>query len=191
MMLFASLISRIIDPFIGFILLFLFAGLKSGATGWDLLSLMGILFVTMILPPGLLLWWAVKTKRVTNWDISNRSQRVRAFVVLAFLFCIDYFIMQAVGTPLMNQVFQFFLVLFAGFFLITLRWKLSGHMATISVIALFFTYWYGGMFFLLFTLIPMVAWSRITLKRHTMGEIVGGTIYTIFVFFLARGLHLI
>ena len=190
-MLFASLISRIFDPFIGFILLFLAAGMRSGVTGRNLLSLMGILFVTMILPPGLLLWWAVKTKRVTNWDISNRPQRVRAFVVLSFLLCIDYVIMQTVGTPLVNQVFRFFLVLFAGFFLITLRWKISGHMSTISMIALYFTYWYGGMFFLLFTLIPLVAWSRLTLKRHTMGEIIGGTIYPFFVFFLARGLRLI
>ena len=179
---FPTLISRIFDPFIGFMFLFLFAALNSGVTGWNLLFLIGILFVTMILPPGLLLWWAVKTKRVTNWDISNRKERVRAFVVLAFLLCIDYVIMQTVGTPLMNQVFRFFLILCAGFFLITLRWKLSGHMSTISVIALFFTYWYSGMFFLLFTLIPLVAWSRLILKRHTLGEVIGGTVYPFFVF---------
>jgi len=191
MMLFASLISRILDPFIGFIFLFGFAAFRSGVFGWDLIALMSLIFITMILPLGLLLLWAVKTKRVANWDISNRRERVRAFVVLAFFLCIDYVIMQTVGTPYMNQVFRFFLMLYFGFFLITLRWKLSGHMSTISLVALFFTYWYGGIFFLLFTLIPLVAWSRLILKRHTMGEIIGGTAYTFFVFFLARALHLI
>ena len=188
---FPSLISRIFDPFIGFILLFSVAGIRSGVMGWDLLSLMGILFFTMILPPGLLLWWAVKTKRVTNWDISNRKQRIWAFVILAFLLCIDSVIMQTVGTPLMNQVFRFFLVLFAGFFLITLRWKLSGHLSTVSVIALFFTYWYGGIFFLLFALIPLMGWARLVLKRHTIGEVIMGTVYPFLVFFLARIFHLI
>lgn len=185
------IISRLFDPFIGFMVLFFFAALKSGVTGWNVLSLMAILFVTMILPPGLLLWWAVRTKRVTNWDISNRKERVRAFVVLFFLLCIDFGIMQIVGTPLMNQVFLFFLVLCAGFFLITLRYKLSGHMSTVSVVALFLAYWYGGICFLLFALIPLMAWARLVLKRHTLGEVILGTVYPFLVFFLARGLHLI
>jgi len=187
----ASLISRIFDPFIGFIILFSVAGVRSGVMGWDLFRLMSILFVTMILAPGVLLLWTVKTKRVTNWDISNRRERVRAFVVLTFFLCIDCVIMYMVGTPLMNQVFHFFLVLFAGFFLITLRLKLSGHMSTISLIVLFLTSWYGGMFFSLYFLIPLVAWARLRLKRHTMREILMGTVYPFCLFFLAQGLRLI
>jgi membrane-associated phospholipid phosphatase len=188
---FASLISRIFDPFIGFTFLFFLSAIRSGIAGWDLVTLMSILFITMILPPALLLFWAVKTKRISNWDISDRSQRVRALLVLGvFLFC-DYFIMQFLGTPLMKQLFVFLINIFFGFFLITLRFKLSGHMATATLILLFLFHWYGWIMVPLFFLLPLLAWSRITLKRHTVGEVVGGFLYSLVIFFIARGLHLV
>ena len=176
---------------IGFILLFFIAAVKSGVFGWNLFYLMSTFFVMMILPPALLLVWAVRTKRVSNWDLSNRKQRVRALLIFACFLCIDYFIVERIGTPLMSEVFRFVSMLFAGFFLITLRSKISGHMMTWTLIILFFISWYGWTLAPLFFIIPLLGWSRLVLKRHTLGEVMGGVLYPICIFFLARGLHLI
>jgi membrane-associated phospholipid phosphatase len=187
----ARIISRIFDPLIGFTFLFFLMAFRSGVAGWDLVSLMIILFCTIILPPILLLLWAVRTKRVTNWDLSNRKQRVRALFVFVCFLGLDYFVLQLIGTPLLNQVFIFFMLLFSGFLAITLFWKISGHMTSATFIICLLGYWYGASVLPIILILPILAWSRIVLKRHTVGEVVGGVIYPIMVFFLARKLHLI
>jgi len=185
------IISRIFEPLIGFILLFAVAALRSGVFGWDLIFMMSIFFLTMIVPPAALLFWAVKTKRITNWDISDRSQRVWALLVFGvFLFC-DYFLMQYVGTPLMQQIFLFLLIIFFGFFIITLRFKISGHIMTATLVLLFLMSWYGWITAPFFLIIPLLGWSRIVLKRHAMGEIVGGVIYPLIVYSIAHFLQLV
>jgi membrane-associated phospholipid phosphatase len=190
-MIFASLISRIFDPLVGFTFLFFLTAFRSGVAGWDLVLKMIILSSTMILPPALLLFWAVQTKRVSNWDLSNRKQRVRALLVFVCFLGLDYFVLQSIGTPLMNQVFVVIMLLFSGFFLITLRWKISGHMTTATLIILLLISWYEWRLWPLLFIIPFLGWSRLVLKRHTIGEVVGGVVYSLAIFFLARELHLI
>ncbi|KKT34555.1 MAG: hypothetical protein UW22_C0071G0001 [Candidatus Gottesmanbacteria bacterium GW2011_GWB1_44_11c] len=91
----------------------------------------------------------------------------------------------------MQQFFLFLLVSFFGFFLITLKFKISGHMWTATLLICMFVYWYGWIMVPLFLMIPLIAWSRLMLKRHTVGEVIGGVVYSIMVFFLAGWLHLI
>jgi len=190
-MIFASLISRIFDPLVGFTFLFFLMAFRSGVAGWDLVLKMIILLFTIILPPALLLLWAVHTKRVSNWDISNRKQRVWALLVFVFFLSFDYFVLQLIGTPLMSQIFIVLVLLFSGFLAITLCWKISGHMTSATFIICLLGYWYGASVFPIILILPILAWSRIVLKRHTVGEVIGGVIYPIMVFFLARELHLI
>jgi len=190
-MLFPTLISRIFDPLVGFTFLFFLTAFRSGIIGWNLVFMMVILFCTLILPPALLLVWSVKTKRISNWDISDRKQRVWALLVFVCFLGFDYFVLQLIGTPLMNQVFVAFMLLFSGFLAITLRFKISGHMTSITFIISLLMYWYGRTVLPLVLILPILAWSRVALKRHTMGEVFGGVVYPIMVFFLARELHLI
>ena len=187
----ARIISRLFDPLIGFTFLFFLTAFQSGIFGWNLVFTMIILFCTIILPPALLLLWAVCAKRVTNWDLSNRKQRVQALFVFVCFLGFDYFVLQLIGTPLLNQVFIAFMLLFSGFLAITLFWKISGHMTSITFIISLLMYWYGRSVLPLILILPILAWSRVTLKRHTVGEVIGGVVYSIMIFFLARELHLI
>jgi len=184
-MLFASLISRLFDPMIGFFLLFGIAAYRSGVFGWDLISLMITFLAIVILPPAVLLFFAVKTKRISNWDISNRRQRVWALLVYGLLLFGDYFFMQSIFTPLMKQLFVFFLYFYFVFFLITLRYKISGHMMMGTLIILFYISWYGWILAPLFLIIPLLGWSRLVLKRHTLGEVITGSLYAVVIFFIA------
>jgi hypothetical protein len=187
----AILISRLFDPFIGLFSLFGIAAIRNGVFGWDLLRLLGIIFISIFVPPLILLFLSVKAKLLSNWDISDRKQRVWALAVFLLFLLVDYFIMSWLGTTLMNTVFRFLLFLFLGFFLITLRTKISGHMCTATIFFCFMVYWFGLFAFPLFLLLPFIAWSRLVLKRHTLVEVILGGVYPMSAFFLARALHLI
>lgn len=187
----AYIVSTLFNPMIGFFLLFGLAANRSGITGWDFVFLMSIFFLLIIVPPALVLLWGIKTKRISNWDISNRPQRVRALLVFALFLFFDYFVIQFLGTPLMKQVFVFVLIYFFGFFMITLRFKISGHMSTATLVLCILVNWYGISVLPLALILPLIAWSRLILKRHTVGEIVGGSVYSIVIYIILMRLGIL
>ena len=190
-MVFPSLISRVFDPMVVLTIFFPVLLSRSGIGGWDLAAHVFVFFVVMILPPAVLLSWAVRTRRITNWDISNRKQRVRALSVCFLFLLIDWAVVSLFGTPFVKQIFILFSLVFFGFFCITLRYKISGHMLVTTFILLLCIRWYGNGMMLCLGIIPLLAWSRLVLKRHTLFEVIGGVLYACVMFFLARELHLI
>lgn len=120
----------------------------------------------------------------TNWDISNRAKRVRLlFLLLAFgllLFWSTFLWNNAA----LSRFFSLFLVWLFGFFLITLRIKISGHLAVLVLAIGLLVTWYELSLWVLAVLIPLVAWSRVKLRRHTILEVVLGAAYSLGVLIL-------
>ena len=53
--------------------------------------------------------------------------------------------------------------------------KASIHMEAFTAFAVIEGILFGGYWWLLLLLIPVVAWSRLTLKRHSLPEVIVGT----------------
>jgi len=71
------------------------------------------------------------------------------------------------------------------------RWiKVSIHTATVSAFGIFLAILYQGWFSLVLFLIPLMAWSRVKIKKHTPVEAVAGgflgAFITIIVFILVK-----
>jgi len=179
----ASLISRLLEPLTLIFFLFGLALWQSGVTGMALVRALGLVFFVGIVPPACLLFFAVQRKWVTNWDLSNRTQRVKALGVFLFFLVIDLYVGWKFPYPFFHQMLLYFIVLFLGFFLLTLRWKISGHMTMLTTTVLFIVNFFGWQWAPLVLLIPLLGWSRLVLKRHTLGQIIGGVVYasTIFI----------
>jgi len=60
-------------------------------------------------------------------------------------------------------------------FLITLRWKISGHCTSAAGLSFLAIALYGEPMIPLTLIIPVVAWSRIRLGRHTLYQTIAGT----------------
>jgi len=177
----ARVLSFILGPQIWFpvlILLFLF---KTGLTQQQIFILFPIVLFFQILLPFGVLFWFVKTKRISDWDIRIRKERYKIlpiFIVSNFiaLILIYYF-----GTPLFFHLYLiFWLVALLGV-LITFFWKISLHVmlntsATIIVNLLFM--WSLPFFYLL---IPIVGWARYYQKHHTISQILGGVVLSCIV----------
>ncbi len=177
MKLFAKIISRMLDPFIVFFSLMIMASLQGGASGKDLLFTLFVIVVGILVPPMSLLLWAVRTKKVTNWDVSNRKQRVWVFLIFFFFLFIDMFIINLLHNEELSNLFIFVIISFIGTFAITLFWKISGHLSTLASGISMILHWYGWNWWPILLFLPILAWSRVVLKRHTLAQTIGGILY--------------
>lgn len=127
----------------------------------------------------------------TNFDVSKREQRPLLFAFSAFaIFC--YFVSLVVlSAPKILFFGVFSLVLSLISIVIVTRWsKASIHMAVLVSVIILISAAYRGYFFLFFMLIPLLAWSRIKMKEHTLKEtIIGGllgAIMTLSIYIIAK-----
>ena len=72
----------------------------------------------------------------------------------------------------------------------TLWWKISIHTSSLAGAATMLTALYGAMMLPAFLLLPLVGWSRVVLGRHTIAQVVVGSLVSMALatlFILIRG----
>lgn len=186
---FPTLISRIFEPVVVFSVLILVALTRSGLEGFAYYRFIGIFFLLMVLPPMSFLIWAVKTKKVSNWDIGDRKQRAYALKIFLGFQIFNILLTWLYGNEYMMRLITFFFLWFLGFYLITLFWKISGHSGVATLGAILLISWYGWAWWPLLIVLPQVCWARIVRKDHTIGQVVGGVIYSVAATLLSSSLY--
>jgi membrane-associated phospholipid phosphatase len=148
----------------------------------------GIYLVLAIMMPLLYLAWLVKRGRITDLDVRLREQRRRPLLVtivctgfawLVLALGLASSIMTAVAVAVWVQV----LLMLA----VTLRWKISVH-AAVAASATTVAWAFLGTPLPLLLGVPLVAWSRLGLRRHTLLQTVAGGLLGFVVFFAATSL---
>lgn len=121
-----------------------------------------------------------------NIDVSNRRQRVilYPFVIGVVLIFALFIYLQNGPVNLITGAILFVAAMIV-MDIINRRIKASVHVASVSAIITGIVYLYGGMYVLLFLLIPLVAWARIVKKRHTLQETIVGAACGILLTFTA------
>jgi hypothetical protein len=160
----------------------------SGAWYWALRE-----WAFLVAIPAAYVAGAVLRGRISDLDVCIREQRTGPYLLAMLCAGLAFAWSWLDGTP---QT----LTLFAGaamaqlilLYLVTMRWKISLHsaaMASCGVAALAFT---GVMGLPLLAGVPLVAWARVHMRRHTLaqtvaGAIAGGLIYTTALFVIHLG----
>ncbi|MDO8451913.1 MAG: hypothetical protein Q7S76_03525 [bacterium] len=174
---FAHIVSRLFEPFILLATATIFGGVKSGLRGRDLL-LFFLLVTVMVGVPVLLQVWAVQTKRISDWDISRRKERIIPFAVAFLLFIFDGILVLQFNNIVLNQLFFLYLLWFFGFFLITLFWKISGHVGVAALATGLVASWYGSFWIFALGIVPIIGWARMKTKNHTFAQVLGAALYS-------------
>lgn len=178
----ARIVSEIFEPMVVFLTITLI-----GAWHVHLRGIAYALFTLYIVGVGIVVAVArVRLTRLmhTNWDISNRSKRVRLLTLLVAFCFVLFWSTFLWHNAALTAIFELFLLWLIGFFIITLRIKISGHMAVFVLAIGLLVSWYEISLWVLAILVPILGWSRIKLKRHTPLEVVLGTAYSLGVLFL-------
>ena len=143
------------------------------------LELISIIFAS-ILPMAIILLWAKKIK--TDRDISNRSDRYVPLIIgiisyfIGFLICLHLNLDHYLTVLLLCYSVNTGVVL-----LITTKWKISVHTTGLSgpVAALILLLGpVGAVFGILY---PILIWSRVLLKKHTLSQAITGGVQGFFL----------
>lgn len=142
------------------------------ATQWTLLSL---LFSGLIV---LFVLYGVRKGFISDYDVSIKEERINLYlagILITTVYLLVVFFLNGPQVLIVGLVGLLIGLLIAS--LILKKSKASGHVAVIISFALLMWLSYGGAYWLLLLSVPLVAWSRIKLKRHEPSEtLVGGVI---------------
>ncbi|MGH9857104.1 MAG: hypothetical protein ACRD4B_04595 [Acidobacteriota bacterium] len=119
--------------------------------------------------------YGVQKQIFTDIDVSNRTQRPLLFIVsfiLSFVYLGGLFLLH--GPMILSLVIGGIIVGIVLVSIINTRIKASIHVATISALIFALAFVYNGWYLLLLLFIPLVAWARLKVNRHTLQETIVG-----------------
>lgn len=157
------------------------AEFNRAALGWSFLTLL-----LMILTPAGYLVYLYQRGQITDLDVYVRHQRSRPYLLSIGCNFVTFALLNSANAPALLQIVAAAAVLqSSGLFMVNLKWKISAHAAaTAGFSSLFF--WIGGISALpVWLFIPIVAWSRVHLRRHTLFQTIAGSLLGALSFTLA------
>ena len=174
---FAKILSHIFDgSFISipvyFIICFVVIKNPAGALGWALLC---ILFGMLI--PYLYVFFLFKRKLINDLHVPNREDRIKPLIIAIISYIMGYFVLYLLKAPLfLKSVFTISIVSSVILTTITYFWKVSFHTSWVTSVAVTFYILFGEWALFLLLLIPVIGWARVKIKRHTVMQVVLGTV---------------
>lgn len=181
----AKSISRVtVAPVMAFftgVLSFIYRRNCFNGTGWFIYT---IVFLT-VLP---LLAYPLHKLIPKSREKARNGERKMAFILAIISYVLGTLITFVLDAPLIvKKIFMAYLLsgVFLSFVNKGLKFKASGHACGVSGPITLLTYLLGTKALWLFLLLPVVFWARINLGRHTVKELVAGTIVGIISTFAA------
>ncbi len=173
----ARIFSTICNPFVTALALFvLLAHQQAHGTANFWLLLFTSTFFTSI-GPMLYVLWLYANDRISDLDMSVRSERAKVFGIFVVFYALGTLVLWLVhAPPLMTASMAGYTAasLVVGY--ITRSWKISTHALGITAPLVVLIYLYGAQPLPFLVLIPIVGWSRVWLRAHTLLQVVAGTL---------------
>ena len=116
-------------------------------------------------------------KMHTDMDITDRTKRTLPLFFAVCSYLIGFFVLLSIGAPALTTALMLIyssntlIILF-----INLSWKISIHTMGVAGPTVALTYLFGLTGLLFGLLIPLVMWSRVELKKHTISQVLAGGI---------------
>ncbi|MEZ4867608.1 MAG: hypothetical protein R3C14_40155 [Caldilineaceae bacterium] len=132
--------------------------------------------LTILAPCGYIIW-LVQTGQVSDFHLPKREQRFRPLLFSLVAAIVAWLLLVQVAAPRLLQILGVVnLLQTALFFVITLYWKISLHTAAATILAELALVLLGPGAVLFTLSVPLIAWSRIHLERHTVEQTIGGAL---------------
>ncbi|MBV7338576.1 phosphatase PAP2 family protein [Chloroflexi bacterium TSY] len=132
----------------------------------------------------------VRQAKVTDFHLSARSERIGPFIVTLGAGLVGWLTMVSANVfPTLQLVAAINVVQTTLLLLITTQWKISIHSTAITGLAVLALYVIGTNAIPFLLSIPLVGWSRLYLKRHTMAQVMAGTFLGAILVYSAMLIH--
>ena len=157
----------------------LIAAFLATASAWQWAS---VYIALTILAPCIYIVWLVQTGKAVDFHLPNREQRIRPLLFSLATAIVTWLLFEQMGAPRLLQMLAVVNgVQTALFLIITLQWKISLH-CTVATILSELAFALLGTSAIPFTMsIPLIAWSRVYLDRHTVSQTIAGILLGIII----------
>jgi membrane-associated phospholipid phosphatase len=121
--------------------------------------------------------WKVHRGEITDFHVGVREQRIRPLSLAVVGGIVSLTGLWLGKAPVGLTVLAAMGVMQVAFLLlVTFKWKISGHGAAISSLAVYLCGLYGAAAAPALLTIPLVAWARLRLRRHTLLQTICGSL---------------
>ena len=132
-----------------------------------------VIFAAFI--PYFLILFLYKAKKISDLQIPRRKERLFPLLIINICVIAGFFILLYLQPQrLMMSVYSIYLIGLPVISLITLFWKISFHATYITLFSIVYMIVFGKWAIFTLPLIPLVGWSRIKLRRHTLAQVIAG-----------------
>ena len=120
-----------------------------------------------------------KKKIITDLHVPRREDRLKPLLVSNISYLLGYFVFFVFKAPIYLKALFFTSFLTTVLLtIITLVWKISFHTSWITFTAISYYVFFGTWMLFIFLFVPLVAWARVKIKRHTTGQVIAGSLIT-------------
>ncbi len=176
----ATILSRVFDPPVLFLVVTSIGIGKSGILNNPLVFVLLFLFIVFGLP-FIFFLFLFRKHYIQTIDVPNRKERIFPILGLLLFFVFDIVIVSIFNNVFLFQLFSTYALWLIGFLSITMVWKISGH-TSVAVFSLgLLTRWFGSVIFIGWVFVPLIAWARVIRRDHTIPQVVSGIVYSLFI----------
>ncbi len=119
----------------------------------------------------------VRRGKFSDMDVSIRSQRSGPFLFTILSALIALFMLAAFHGPRdLDTLLLIMIVSGVITMVITFWWKISIHTSSLASAVTVLIALYGTIMLPLFGLVALVGWSRVVLRRHTIAQVIAGSV---------------
>jgi len=171
----ALIISRLSDP------VWLIPAMLAAAVAWSIFNGLRWRFILVLLLidgliPALYFVHLLRTGEISDWDTTKRQQRIKLYAATLIIHAVGVVFAWAVGKIVLAKILAAFWFLAVAYTLVTLFWKISLHTGVFATAVTFAAALWGRNWLWLAALLPVIAWARLRLKKHTPAQVVIGAI---------------
>jgi membrane-associated phospholipid phosphatase len=118
-----------------------------------------------------------------DFNIRKREERPLYLFLIAIGFLTNFILISMYDLPQVQEITLFFFLAFLVFAIITIFWKISGHMTQTVITILILAYAFPDIRIYILLIgylvcVPLVGYSRIKLKHHNIWQVIAGTLVT-------------
>jgi hypothetical protein len=184
----AQVISILLGPFVWPITLIVII-FRSGLSTQQITVLLPIVLLLQVGIPYFYIFRAYKLKKISDLDITKREERYKTMIITCISFVSSLLFIHFFGNSLLLKLSIMTLMILVINTIITFSWKISLHMTLNVISALIINYLYHWQLPFLYLSIPLIFWSRLYLKKHTIMQLIGGLVINgaialFFIFFV-------
>ena len=168
----ANLTSNILNPFLVSLVLILLLSFKSTSSALDAVKWSLISIAVSILPVFGVIIYLVRSQKLENVFINVRKQRTKIYLLAGVCAGVGCIIFHYLGAPKeLMATFVAGLSAVVVFMCVNLLWKISLHTAFVTASVTVLIILYGSIAAVTVVLVPLIAWSRIELKHHSLAQV--------------------